>query len=948
MKNTKSRKILSILLSIIMIMTTCAIAFGVSAAVDYSSYEYLGSCGDGVYASFDSSTGTLYIYCDDDSEGIMTDISGGATSYISQTIWYSKLSSSSIKNIVFAEGITHIANHMMNCNNYSSYRSVLQSVTFPSTLDSIGQYAFYYNTGLTGTMTIPDGTTTISQLAFGYCTGLTAAVIPASVTFINNGLFRYCSALKTFTYKGELAALTISTSNNTIITDLLTAGTYHSCTTSLTYTVTEPDCTNKGYTTCVCSSCGYSYTGYETAATGHTYDSTPDSETPVSEPTCTHGTGYEYSCTVCEAVEVFYNNDIDPTNHSGVERKYIDDDGNVQTYWTCCESTSYVEELAQLILDNYDLISTTSYTSNVNDLSNTGTLTRTFTLDSYDDYITLAQIMDSAILAVKELIEVSDEGYTGTTINSTASCDFDIWNIYRLFYNTEDGISGAIIDAIAELDTSSVTGYSDSTVTSFISTMFPGGNNSSYCPTSSAVSSSSVLADEAQIIIVITTTDTDGYYDSDTSYAELSTTTTVTFDMDLVTSGSYSVMGLTSIAGISIKTSTDSSFSNFEAAAEAYIAALTEFNSTYTTAAALFAAEDVDYSAVEAAATAVEAYDVDVETLFADNTQYTAYTAKLAAIADHTESHKTYTGATVEATCCSAGYTQTLCEDCDFVSYEYTDLDANNHLYDTQETVVIAPTCTEDGGTYEYWYCCETIDDATLVTGTETSATDHSYVVTEEIAATCCTYSSETKVCATCGDTQITTGTEYDSNVHTYGEGVFIDGATCTDNGYTTFTCTNAECDASYTVDETGADHVYELTESLAATCTEEGHDTYECENCDATYTDTYEPTGHYFWYFVSSTSGDCGHQSSVTLKCADCDETETTYGDFDYSNHVDTDGDGTCDCGASDGTTTPEPDVDDDSDDDDDSSSSSLSFWETIVKAFEDFFAMIAALFTF
>ena len=68
--------------------------------------------------------------------------------------------------------------------------SVLEEVT------SIGDYAFYECSGLTGELIIPDSVTSIGYSAFYECSGLTGElIIPDSVTSIGNYAFDSCSGL---------------------------------------------------------------------------------------------------------------------------------------------------------------------------------------------------------------------------------------------------------------------------------------------------------------------------------------------------------------------------------------------------------------------------------------------------------------------------------------------------------------------------------------------------------------------------------------------------------------------------------------------------------------------------------------------------------------------------------------------------------------------------------
>ena len=74
-------------------------------------------------------------------------------------------------------------------------------ITIPSSVTSIGSYAFYGCTGLTS-ITIPDSVNEISYGAFYDCTDLTSVTIPYSVTKIGNYAFSYCSSLTSINYTG--------------------------------------------------------------------------------------------------------------------------------------------------------------------------------------------------------------------------------------------------------------------------------------------------------------------------------------------------------------------------------------------------------------------------------------------------------------------------------------------------------------------------------------------------------------------------------------------------------------------------------------------------------------------------------------------------------------------------------------------------------------------------
>ena len=86
------------------------------------------------------------------------------------------------------------------------YDSGLTSVTIPNSVTSIGTSAFACCTGLTS-VTIPNSVTNIGNCAFQYCTGLTAVNIPNSVTSIGSGAFYGCSGLTSVTIPNSVRSI---------------------------------------------------------------------------------------------------------------------------------------------------------------------------------------------------------------------------------------------------------------------------------------------------------------------------------------------------------------------------------------------------------------------------------------------------------------------------------------------------------------------------------------------------------------------------------------------------------------------------------------------------------------------------------------------------------------------------------------------------------------------
>lgn len=110
-----------------------------------------------------------------------------------------------VKDLVIPNSVTSIGDYVFY------YCSGLTSVTMPNSVKSIGNYAFLYCSGLTSVI-IPNSVTAIGEFAFSGCSALTSITIPISVTSIGRFAFSYCSGLKDYYVWAEKVPSTNSNS----------------------------------------------------------------------------------------------------------------------------------------------------------------------------------------------------------------------------------------------------------------------------------------------------------------------------------------------------------------------------------------------------------------------------------------------------------------------------------------------------------------------------------------------------------------------------------------------------------------------------------------------------------------------------------------------------------------------------------------------------------------
>lgn len=126
-------------------------------------------------------------------------------------------------------------------------------------------------------------------------------------------------------------------------------------------------------------------------------------------------------------------------------------------------------------------------------------------------------------------------------------------------------------------------------------------------------------------------------------------------------------------------------------------------------------------------------------------------------------------------------------------------------------------------------------------------------------------------------------------HVHDYSEQVTL--PTCTERGYTTYTCKDPACGHTYidNVVEPGHDYVEVITES---TCTTDGYTTFTCKVCGDTYKEDGETAGH-GEFRTNVIRPTCTEKGYTTYTCTKCDFSyqdnfvDATGHDFKYTGEV-------------------------------------------------------------
>ena len=154
-----------------------------------------------------SSVTTIGIYAFRRCEGLTSIRIPSSVTSIERTPFYE---CENLESIVVESG-NLVYDSRNNCNaiiETSTNKLIVgvKTTIIPSSVTSIGDYAFFYCSGLTS-ITIPNSVTSIGKYAFFRCTALTDITIPSSVTSIGDRAFASCNSLTSITIPSTITSI---------------------------------------------------------------------------------------------------------------------------------------------------------------------------------------------------------------------------------------------------------------------------------------------------------------------------------------------------------------------------------------------------------------------------------------------------------------------------------------------------------------------------------------------------------------------------------------------------------------------------------------------------------------------------------------------------------------------------------------------------------------------
>ena len=193
----KTKKIISLLLSVLMIITSIPLMAVNSFAAD----EFYS--GDYIYIILDDGTAEIKKYYNDDATEftVPSEVNGYKVTSIGDFAFAYR---DNLKKITISDGITNIGEWAFD-DCYS-----LQSIVIPDSVAAVGECAFMNCVSLPS-VKLPSGVTSIEDNTFYNCTSLKSVEITGKVTKIGDYAFNNCNSLESInlpeglTYIGILA-----------------------------------------------------------------------------------------------------------------------------------------------------------------------------------------------------------------------------------------------------------------------------------------------------------------------------------------------------------------------------------------------------------------------------------------------------------------------------------------------------------------------------------------------------------------------------------------------------------------------------------------------------------------------------------------------------------------------------------------------------------------------
>ena len=219
------------------------------------------------------------------------------------------------------------------------------------------------------------------------------------------------------------------------------------------------------------------------------------------------------------------------------------------------------------------------------------------------------------------------------------------------------------------------------------------------------------------------------------------------------------------------------------------------------------------------------------------------------------------------ADCTAGGVEQRVCSECGFT--DFRNIPPQEHLWEDDFTVDIAPSCTQSGSKSIHCSQCDVVKDVTVIDATGHTFTEWS----DNVDATCTGKGQRTRACTVCSYTEYA-DTDINPDAHLWEDDYTIDKEpTCIAEGSKSVHC--SRCDA--TKDSTAiplADHIYGEWETIKeATCTEDGSKKHSCINCG--FEEETVITADHVWDTKTTTDKEptCTEEGSKSIHCTKCDE---------------------------------------------------------------------------